>query len=250
MERVREYLRYIGVEQGREPNLDFLRELHSQHLLTVSFENWDIHTHREIVVNEEAFIDKILRRNRGGFCYELNGAFAWLLEQLGFSVSRLSARVTRDSGGFGPEFDHLTLLVDVGDGYIADVGFGASSLYPLPLSGDPVTDTLASYCIGKTNDGLYLYRTLENGEWATSYIFTLGPHPLSAFSEMCLYHQTSPDSPFPKGTVCTKATKFGRITIRGNTLVEATKEGKSERIITDEEREKLLKELFNVDIRK
>lgn len=250
MDTVLEYLRYIGIDSIREPDIDFLRELQSNHLLTVPFENWDIHTGRKIELDTDKFIDKILRRNRGGFCYELNGAFAWLLERLGYKVSRLSARVEMQSGSFGPEFDHLTLLVDINGGYIVDVGFGASSLFPLPLSGEQISEPLSVFRISRTDDGIYMYQSFKENAWHTEYLFSLNDHPLSAFHAMCEYHQTSPDSPFPKGTLCTKATVDGRVSIRGMMLVESRKEGKTERHISEPERDQLLKDLFHINIQR
>lgn len=75
-----------------EPTAGTLRSLHRAHLLAVPFENLDIHLGRPIVLDEAAFFHKIVERQRGGFCYELNGLFAALLRQLGFDVTLLSAR--------------------------------------------------------------------------------------------------------------------------------------------------------------
>jgi len=85
--------------------------LHVRHLLSVPFENLDIHLGRPIILDQELFYNKIVRDRRGGYCYELNGCFAWLLRELGFGVSMLSARVAGKNGGFSPDFDHMTLLV-------------------------------------------------------------------------------------------------------------------------------------------
>jgi N-hydroxyarylamine O-acetyltransferase len=105
------YLRRMNYRGERAPTAATLRELHRAHLLAVPFENLDIHLGRPILLGQEALFDKIVRRRRGGFCYELNGLFALLLRGLGFEVTLLSAGVARAAGGFGPEFDHLTLLV-------------------------------------------------------------------------------------------------------------------------------------------
>jgi len=107
------YLSRIGYTGAREPTLAVLRALHVRHLLAVPFENLDIHWKRPIVVDTERFLRKIVDERRGGFCYELNGAFAWLLRQFGFDVSLLSGRVPTADGGLGPPFDHMALLVTI-----------------------------------------------------------------------------------------------------------------------------------------
>ena len=97
-------------------------------MLTVPFENLDISLGREIVLDPERFVEKIVGQRRGGFCYELNGAFATLLAAAGFRVTLLSARVSNEEGIAGKEFDHLTLRIDLEDAWLADVGFGANFL--------------------------------------------------------------------------------------------------------------------------
>src|SRR2546428_9982568 len=109
----RDYLKRIGYRGPARPNVNVLRRLHGRHLVSIPFENLDIHLHRPIILNKAAFNDKIIKHHRGGFCYELNGSFAVLLKKLGFKVSMFSARVARKSGGFSPDFDHMTLLVQL-----------------------------------------------------------------------------------------------------------------------------------------
>ncbi len=136
MLNVSAYLDRIGYLGQIDPSAETLRGLHLAHMLAVPFENLDIHLGRLIPCDEARFLHKIIDERRGGFCYELNGAFAALLRALGFKVTLLSARVTLpDGSGAGPEFDHLTLRVDVHEDepWLADVGFGDNFLEPLRL---------------------------------------------------------------------------------------------------------------------
>src|ERR1700676_4492415 len=127
------YLERIAYTGPLTPTPEVLRNLHRAHMLSVPFENLDIVLGRKIACDEDAFIRKIVGRRRGGFCYELNGAFAGLLRAIGLKVSLLSARVPRDDGSGGPEFDHLALRVDLDEPWLADVGFGECFLEPLRL---------------------------------------------------------------------------------------------------------------------
>ncbi len=230
---IESYLSRIGYEGSREPTYETLRQLHVRHLLAVPFENLDIHWKRPIVVDVDRFLHKVIGERRGGFCYELNGAFAALLRELGFDVTMLSARVISADGTFGPEFDHMTLLVN-GE-WIADVGFGESSLVPLNIDGTP-------------EDGYRAlngeYQVLRDGEWCTDYLFTLQPRELHEFEPMCDYQQTSPQSPFTKKKVITLAREDGRITLTADKLI-ATKNGVREETAV-EDWEKALFETFGV----
>src|SRR4029079_10924309 len=100
---VQAYLDRINYRGERAPTAATLRELHRTHLLAVPFENLDIHLGRPIVLDQAALFDKIVRRRRGGFCYELNGLFALLLRELGFEVTLLAAGVARGDGRVRPE---------------------------------------------------------------------------------------------------------------------------------------------------
>src|SRR5579885_83719 len=130
---IQSYLGRIHYQGSLEPTLQTLRALHEAHLLAVPFENLDIHLGREIVLDEARLWTKIIEQRRGGFCFELNGLFAQLLRAPGFQVDMLSAGVARSSGGFGPEFDHMTLLVHLEEDWLADVGFGKSFRQPLRM---------------------------------------------------------------------------------------------------------------------
>ena len=128
-ETVVAYLNRVGVTAPTVGDAAGLRTLHRAHQLTVPFENLSIHLAEPISLDEPDLIDKIVRRRRGGFCYELNGAFALLLEALGAHVSRVAARVYGEEG-LSPPFDHLALIVRPADGggpWLADVGFGSHS---------------------------------------------------------------------------------------------------------------------------
>jgi N-hydroxyarylamine O-acetyltransferase len=92
------YFVRIAYRGPTEPTTETLRAIHHAHLLAVPFENLDIPLERKILLDENAILHKIVDQRRGGFCYELNSAFAALLRALGFTTTLLSARVARDTG--------------------------------------------------------------------------------------------------------------------------------------------------------
>jgi N-hydroxyarylamine O-acetyltransferase len=228
------YLRRIDYHGPVVPAVETLHGLHKAHLMAVPFENLDIALGRPIVLEEEQLFEKIVNRRRGGFCYELNGLFAALLRELGFRVYRLAARVANSEGGYGIEFDHMTLLVHLEESWLADVGFGDSFIQPLRLDErmEQVQEK-GRYRITALDDSL-LYLRFEYEEWIPQYIFTLQPHPLSAFEGGCQYHQSSPLSSFTQKRVCSRPTPDGRITLSDMTLICTSGENRLERRLKDE----------------
>jgi N-hydroxyarylamine O-acetyltransferase len=214
------YLARIGLGEAPRPDAAALRRLQLRHLLTVPFENLSIHLGEPIVLDQGSLVDKVVRRRRGGFCYELNGAFAGLLSALGFRVTLLAARVFGDEGP-GPPFDHLALRVDL-DGagpWLADVGFGRHSHYPLRLDSDAEqADPGGTFRVTGTADGDL--DVLRDGE--PQYRLEQRPRALLDFEPTCWWHQTSPRSHFTRSLVCSLLTERGRVTLSGRTLAETT----------------------------
>jgi N-hydroxyarylamine O-acetyltransferase len=229
------------------PSVDLLRFLHRAHLFTVPFENLDIDLGRQISCDEDRILRKIVNEHRGGFCYELNGAFAALLRTLGFRVTLLSGRVAREDGSYGPEFDHLTLCVDLKEPWLADVGFGEGFLEPLRLDlGMEQAQSGRVYRLTRIDDGLVL-EVMAEGRWKKEYAFTLHPRELSDFAGMCHYHQTSPESHFTRQRICSLATPEGRVTLSDEKLIETRGSSRQERLLSgDQEWRIKLRELFGV----
>jgi N-hydroxyarylamine O-acetyltransferase len=228
---VQTYLSRIGIVATSQPDVSFLRHLQKRHLLSVPFENLDISLGRPIRLFLPDMYDKVVNRRRGGFCYELNALFDWLLRECGYSTTLISARVRKPDGRFNPEFDHLALLVHLDQPDLVDVGFGDSCREPLPLDGTEVEDISGRYRViadGEKPGGYLFQKELEN-EWLTQYQFTTIPRELHQFASMCEYHQTSPESTFTQKTVCTIATPTGRITLTKEHLT-VTKNGHQQKV--------------------
>lgn len=240
------YLERIGYDGPREVSAETLRALHLAHLYTVPFENLSIHAGEPIVLDDRALYEKIVSRRRGGFCYELNGLFAAALRAMGFDVAMLSAGVARPTGGFGPNYDHMTLLVGLERRWLADVGFGDSFREPLLLDerGEQREGSRA-YRIDEHDGDLTLVQRDGDGEWEPQYRFTLEPRVYADYAEMCDYHQTSPDSHFTRNRICSLATPDGRITLSGNRLITTGPE-RSERELADAETAAVLRDRFGI----
>ena len=243
------YLNRIGYEGPRGPSAQTLRDLQIAHLRSVPFENLSIHSNEPIVLDDAALFEKVVQRRRGGFCYELNGLFAALLRSLGFEVEMLSAAVARSTGEFGQDFHHMTLLVKLEQRWIADVGFGDSFIEPLLLD-EPGEQTQGAraYKFGSEGDYRVLMQRNYDGTWAAQYRFKLTPRVYADYEAMCKYQQTSPESHFTKGRICTRATATGRVTLSGLRLITTWNAGEraEEDLAGEEEYIAALREHFGI----
>lgn len=248
------YLARIRYFQPIKPDAQTLRGLQLAHMLNVPFENLDIALKRPIQLSEEALWNKIVVQKRGGFCYELNGLFAGLLKEIGFSVTYLNARVFNREGKPGIDFDHLALLVQPPDQpgrWLVDVGFGDSFNEPLRFEKpEKQIQGLRSFRLEQASDGCVVWRKNYDGTWERQYFFDLRPRNFPVdYEAACLYHQTSPRSSFTRGSVISRATPDGRVTLEERRLITTRKGQRSERPVEGKaEYRALLKQYFDVTL--
>jgi N-hydroxyarylamine O-acetyltransferase len=259
-----------GSLKSLQPSLQVLQDIHEAHMLAVPFEDLSIHYGEHIHLDEEWIYDKIVRRHRGGFCYELNGLFARLLRQLGFLVTLLSAEVAQGDGDYSPEFDHLTLLVHQleGSDWLADVGFGDSFRRPLHLQAEveqegsdgrlyrlhqqrPPGDRDSLKDTGRDPEACSYYWILQQlsdaEQWESQYRFTLRPHVLADFTERCEYQQTDPESHFTQNRICSLALPEGRISLSDRRLITTLAGQRTERAVKSEkEYREILADRFGI----
>ena len=247
------YLERIGLHSPVNPDAASLRALQLAHLGMVPFENLDIHFGEPLSLDPSDLYGKIVERKRGGFCYEVNGLFALLLESVGYQVTRLAAREVHPDGSLGLDFDHLTLLVQApGDPtrWLLDVGWGDAFREPLHFDqpGEQVQGRRA-YRIENQGDYRLLWERKEDDEWKRQYAFRLAPQRLDAFALMCRYHQTSPESVFTQKRLCTLATEDGRITLSERRFIVTQNGERRERQVADaQEYCQILAERFGIQL--
>lgn len=230
------YLERIRAARPRRADAAALRELQIRHLTAVPFENLSIHLGEDIALEEKRLVDKIVTGRRGGFCYELNGAFAALLRGMGFRVTLVQARVFGDDGRPGIPYDHMAIRVETEDTtgpWLADVGFGDHALHPLAL------DDRAEQ---RDPSGVFRLRAAPHGDLdllrdgSEQFRLDLRPRELADFRAGAWYHRTSPDSHFTRSLVCSRRTDDGRVTLSGRTLVTTARGARHERpLATDAE---------------
>ena len=220
------YLRRIGYDGAHEPTLDVLRGLHLAHVRTVAFENSSVLRGEPILLDASRLVAKIVDEERGGFCYELNAAFAELLRAVGFSVELMPGRFWSDAG-LGPPFEHLCLQVRLdGEPFLVDVGAGFSFVEPLRLVvGLEQDDPNGRFRIVRPADDpsqLEVEWLHRDEIWRAHYRFEPRAAELGEFAATCEWLRTSAESPFTAGWRCARALPTGYATLDIRRLVIST----------------------------
>ena len=200
------YLERIGLSGPVAATEDGLTQVHLRHGEAIPFENFDILLGRGISLRPEIVFDKLVTRQRGGYCFELNSLFYSALESLGFSVRPLLSRVWFGGITEPREKTHQLLLVTLnGREWIADVGFGtAGSCLPLPFEYDRVSEQPGRRYRLVADDvfGTMLEWSVADGPWERLYSFDL-ERVWQADLEMGNHFvSTHPESPFTTRRMC------------------------------------------------
>lgn len=245
-----EYLHRINYHGPVKATAEVLFDLHKNHLFYVPFENLDIHFKRRFDLDLRNVYHKVVTKRRGGFCYEVNLLFNWLLNQLGFPSRIIASRVFKDDGSLGPELDHMAIYLKTDIEFLLDVGFGDLFLVPLEIRDGVQFDGRNYFQIEQSDDhGYILSMSYEGQTFTRKYSFSLGEVNASDFDASCLDKQVNPDSRFVKNVMCSIPTETGRITIFNSKFIEKNGQMKNDKIIaSDEELLSCLSEKFGMSI--
>lgn len=229
--RLGAYMARIGYEGPLAPTHETLCALHRAHLTSIPYENLDIHLGRTLTLDRDAAFAKLVDDKRGGWCFEMNGTFGWVLESLGFDVRYVAGAVRRADRGASALDSHLVLVVTTDRPSIVDVGFGDGFFEPLPLAPGRYRRHSLEFAVSRDGDWWRVHNHEHGG--ATSYDFTLEPRSLESFAATCHALQTSPDSSFVRTAVCGRYGDHGLVVLRGAVLREVMNGFLSTRVIAD-----------------
>jgi N-hydroxyarylamine O-acetyltransferase len=244
------YLARIGLdpEEARPPTAETLARLQRAHVTTVPFETLSITGDpfggpdgEGVSLDLRDLYEKLVVRERGGFCYELNGLFAWLLGELGFDAVRLAAQVVDDEGDPRPPANHHAVGVALEAPHLVDVGLGLPKMRrPLPVGGRAGPD--AAGIEWRTiesdrpdADGIVQTRREGEGSWGDRYLFTTTPRDLSYFEATCEHLAAAPESNFTGDPYVNVGTDRGHKTLSVDALAEVVDGEKREREVAPEE---------------
>jgi N-hydroxyarylamine O-acetyltransferase len=221
MTTVSSYAQRIGVDvSGRAPDLVLLRELQVAHMIAVPFENLHVFHRAGVRTGVDWSLPKVVEAHRGGWCFELNGAFGWLLRELGFVVDYVACSVF-GQGAWGDRDAHCALVAHLdGRRWLVDVGFGDSSMGPVELmDGEhdaiprPIRCTIA-------DDEFWIAQLDLDGTWGQTLWGRFDPVELDHFSERSEFFQTEPGLFWTAGGFATRATAAdgSRVILRDGVL--------------------------------
>ncbi|MWV42949.1 acetyltransferase [Paenibacillus sp. HJL G12] len=216
--QVAAYLERIRYEGKVEPTATVLASLQEHHIHAVPYENLDILSGVPLSLDLEDLYDKIVVRRRGGYCFELNALFSWLLEELGFGVTHYFARFWRDEPQPPPMRRHHILRVEAeGDIYLCDVGVGGIVPVRPLLMADGIEQDQGQECYRFERDPFYGWMLCErkNGEWSRIYSFTEEAQLLQDYQMASYWCEHASESIFTHSAMVFIRTVEGRNTVAG-----------------------------------
>ncbi|HEY6746936.1 MAG TPA: arylamine N-acetyltransferase [Mycobacteriales bacterium] len=218
------YLRRLDLP-AEPPSAAALARLHRAHVERVPYETFWIHLAEDWGIDPAASARRVARTTRGGYCYQLNGAFATLLADLGYRVSAAVAGVHDAAGPQASTLrNHAALLVDgcptegnPGGRWYVDAGLGDALHDPLPLvtgvyAQGPMRFALSEVAAGGVGDWHF---THDRGGSFGGVSIVDQPVPMSVFADRHRYHRTSAESSFAKTPTAQRRHPTGTALVRG-----------------------------------
>ena len=244
------YFDRIGYTDAPTPTLDCLGNLVKAHLQSVPFENLDVfHGHKEPSLETEALFEKIVLNRRGGYCFELNGLFQKLLEDIGFFCSCHIGRIGHGQTFKYPISHRVTVVQIAGERYFCDVGFGGPvPPEPAKIVLDTPFDSANGHRYIFTKNGLEITLSMEeNNAFSSVLSFVDTPADPVDFLSLNAFCAYSPIEPFVHKQMVWRNTENGRCTLDGNTLRLHENGTVEEHMIEGEEQlRKVLLERFGI----
>lgn len=246
------YFERIGFAGSIAPTLTTLEQLHALHPAAIAFENLDPLLGIPVRLELRNLEQKLLFEKRGGFCFEQNLLFKAMLEDLGFTVTALAARVhwNRPEDEEQP-LSHMALLVEInGTSYLADVGFGSATLTaPLRLKADVEQETPhETFRLIGSDESDWRLQIQIGEEWRSVYSFDLTE---PSFEELvALNDKLQMDTDFRDNVLAARAEKDQRLTLRNRELRIHPVNGETERrtLADADEVKQVLGELFGLTL--
>jgi N-hydroxyarylamine O-acetyltransferase len=209
------YLARIGWHDPLEPTLETLTGLTRAHITRIPFENVDVLLGRDIRIDLDSIVQKIVVRGRGGYCFEHGTLFQAALERVGFKPTAHAARVVVMVPRDQSPRTHMFLTVEVeGDRFVLDPGFGGhTAVVPVPLrEGTEVRDGGDRHRMVRYGGEWVLEAEVE-GTLTPLWMATLEPQLPVDFQLANYWVSTASASPFVNRLMLRTLTPAGRTSV-------------------------------------
>jgi N-hydroxyarylamine O-acetyltransferase len=229
------YLRRIAYHGDLRPAPGVLEALHLAHATHIPFENLDILLGRPIPLDLGRLQAKLVRGERGGYCFEQNLLFAAVLREVGFAVTPLAARVRYGTRRVLPRTHMLLHVAADGEAWVADVGFGGKGLLlPVPFVADQVAAQFSWAYRLVEERGQWVLQSLQEGGWLDLYAFTLEPQELADYELANYFTSTHPASPFTNTITVQLPTPSARYVLRNREFSVEQGDTVTSRLLADD----------------
>jgi len=215
------YFQRIGYTGARSPSLDTLRRIVLHHVTSIPFENLNSFLGWPVRLDLESLQDKLVRQQRGGYCFEQNSLLGHALQALGFAVGYLASRVVwNQPEEVRPPRSHMLLRVELeGQLYLADVGFGVMApTGPLRLELDTEQETPHEPFRIRRWEEVYVLQAKVAGDWKSLYRFDLVEQFPADYEVSNWYTSTHPASPFVRSLLAARVEPDRRHTLTNTEL--------------------------------
>jgi N-hydroxyarylamine O-acetyltransferase len=242
------YLDRIGFDQPIGHDIETVAALQRAHLTTVPFENLHIFEGLGVGADLDWSLAKIIDQRRGGWSFELNGAFAALLSSLDFEVALLGAAALHD--GPNATIDHLALEVALEVPYLVDVGFGRSFVEPLRLNdASPQSIVGGTYQLLPSPQGTTVTEMVDDVPWPL-YRFKRVKHALADFEPTSNRLQADTASHWHQHRFATRLVDGGpdRVSLRGGDFIDQRGGQTTVTPVPEQEWEAMLLEWFGLTL--
>ncbi len=244
------YFKRIGYTGPRTPTLDTLRALHALHPDAIPFESLSPLLGHQVRIDLDALQEKLVKAERGGYCFEHSRLFHAVLEALGFQTRPLAARVVwgLPDGELPPRL-HMLLLVTIdGEEWIADVGFGVVTLSaPLRLETGLAQETPhEAFRLDSLEDGEYLLHAQLGDKWVPVYQFGLSTQCDADHMVANYYVSTHPESLFVHNLLAARVTTGARYSLFNGRVSSYTPQPSHREVANVAELREVLKTTFGI----
>ncbi len=241
------YLAKVDLEP-EPPSLSLLQRIVRRHVELFPFASIGPQLGDELPLDPESLFDRIVVRQRGGYCFEQNGLLFEILSGLGFEVTLVLARVLHDPAAHSP-LTHRFTLVDLGhERYLVDVGFGANGP-PFPVRFDPSNPGDGPYRIIEHEHGEFHLEIDQAGTYVSLYRFDMVRYGNADCEVGHFYSHRHPGAIFVNNLVASRILD-GEVRSLRNLELRVYADGNERHIaVTDETQlRRLLADMFDIDV--